>query len=67
MKYLYLIFFFMPQLLWAKNPKIDSLFAAIADVLNLSYHTLTNYTKNIRRKMDVHSNLDVVAIAFKNK
>lgn len=39
----------------------------IAGVLNLSYHTVTTHTKNIRRKMDVHSNLDVVAIAFKNK
>ncbi|RZS94811.1 response regulator transcription factor [Cecembia calidifontis] len=39
----------------------------IADVLNLSYHTVTTHTKNIRRKMEVHSNLDVVAVAFKNK
>ncbi|RZS94812.1 tetratricopeptide repeat protein [Cecembia calidifontis] len=27
MKYLYLIFFFMPQLMWAQNPTLDSLFA----------------------------------------
>ncbi|MDX5479618.1 DNA-binding response regulator [Fontibacter flavus] len=39
----------------------------IADALNISYHTITTHTKNIRKKLDVHTNLDVVAKALKNK
>lgn len=39
----------------------------IAEILNISYHTITTHTKNIRRKLGLSSNMDVVAAAFKNK
>jgi DNA-binding NarL/FixJ family response regulator len=39
----------------------------IAQTLNISYHTITTHTKNIRKKLGMTSNMDVVAAAFKNK
>ncbi len=39
----------------------------IAEILNISYHTITTHTKNIRRKLGLSSNMDIVAAAFKNK
>jgi DNA-binding NarL/FixJ family response regulator len=38
----------------------------IADKLNVSYHTVTTHTKNIRKKLNLHSILDVVTVALKN-
>jgi DNA-binding NarL/FixJ family response regulator len=39
----------------------------IAKILNISYHTITTHTKNIRKKLGMSSNMDVVATALKNK
>lgn len=62
-----------PDFLSARELEIIALLAngkssnEIADALNISYHTITTHTKNIRKKLDVHTNLDVVAKALKNK
>lgn len=39
----------------------------IAEMLNNSYFTITTHTKNIRKKLGVKSNMDVVALAVKHK
>lgn len=70
MKYLYLIFFFMPQLLWAQNPKIDSLFAELAKpqhdtVYSAIYNNL--FIQYFEKDMDLAIKYLDTAILFAEK